>query len=363
MRLTDEQIGAKLHALREVPSERFAAELDAWAAEGFPSLKEIEEPGTTSMRPVRGAPRLFGFAINRPALAAAGCLLVVMIVGVSVAGYLGSRGGSDSGTNSVSPFLSAPSRPESTNQSAKGSVAASQPDATVVPVPQTSRPRDARSQVQERTAQIGLATDADKVQDAADGVLEVTDRYDGIVDSSNVHTGGSNGRASFELRIPTQHLQDAISDLSDLGRVTLLNQGTTNVTGSYVDAGKAYRDTRARVDSLLEDLTNAPSPSAAASVKQELVVAREQLDAARTALRALKQHVAYTPVSVGITAHGDGSWSIGDAAGDAVGVLEAIGGATLVALAVLVPLSALLALGWFGGRELRRRRRDGALDR
>src|SRR5689334_13171838 len=46
MRLTDEQIGAGLRELRELPSERFAAELDAWAAEGFPSLKQIDEPQT-----------------------------------------------------------------------------------------------------------------------------------------------------------------------------------------------------------------------------------------------------------------------------------------------------------------------------
>ena len=38
MRLTDEQIDAELSALRETPTERFAAELDAWTAEGFPSL-------------------------------------------------------------------------------------------------------------------------------------------------------------------------------------------------------------------------------------------------------------------------------------------------------------------------------------
>jgi hypothetical protein len=193
-------------------------------------------------------------------------------------------------------------------------------------------------------------------------VLEVTDRYDGIVDSSNVHSGGSNARASFELRIPTQHLQNAISDISDLGRVTLLDQASNNVTGSYVDAGKAYKDARARVDSLLEDLQNASSPSAADAIKQQLVVARQQLAAARAALRGIKGRVAYTPVSVEITAQGDGSWSIGDAANDAVGVLEAIGGAALVTLAVLVPLGALLALGWLGARELRRRRREAALN-
>src|SRR5215207_5364817 len=39
MRLTDEQIGAELRALRETPSEEFAATLDSRAAAGFPAAK------------------------------------------------------------------------------------------------------------------------------------------------------------------------------------------------------------------------------------------------------------------------------------------------------------------------------------
>jgi hypothetical protein len=360
MKLTDEQIGAELHALREPPSERFAAELDAWAAEGFPSLKQLEraDPAAASPRSRRG---LLGVIMRRPALSAlAGAAVVVLIVGVSVAGYLGSRNGGSSDAIKVEPFSSAPSNaPNELSGSARAVPKANVAGDVQL---QSARPRNDRQQVQERAAQLGLAADADKVQSTADGVLEVTDRYDGIVDSSSVHTGGSNGRASFELRIPTQHLQDAISDISDLGRVTLLDQSSNNVTGTYVDAGKAYRDARAKVNSLLGVLQSASSPSTAASIRQQLVMAREQLAAARAGLRGVKQRVAYTPLSVDITAQGDGSWSIGDAANDAVGVLEAIGGAALVTLAVLLPLGALLVLGWLGVREWRRRRREAALD-
>jgi hypothetical protein len=354
MRLTDDQLGAELTALRETPSESFAAELDAWAAEGFPSVKQLA--------PTR---RRFGLVMRRPVLAAAAAgLVVVAVIAVSVASYLHGNHGTDSGAEALSAGQqlsglrdqSLEVRPQS------GSAAAS----TVAPAPvrsPASRPRNDRLQVQERAAQLGLATDADKVQDAADGVVDVTGRYDGFVDSSNVHTGGSHGRASFELRIPSQHVQDALSDLSDLGRVTLLDQASNNVTGTYVDAGKAYRDARANVESLLADLNAASSPSEVASIKQQLVVAREQLAAARAGLRGLKQRVAYTPVTVEIAAQGDGSWSIGDAAHDAVNVLEALAGAALVALAVLVPLAALIALGWYGTRELNRRRREATLDR
>src|SRR6266545_1773053 len=338
MRLTDDQIGAGLHALRATPSERFAAELDAWAAEDFPTMKQLEPTG-----------RRFQFVRRRPVLAAvAGSLMVVGVVAVSVAAYLNANDvRTDSGGEPLGAVQDFSTKVESAPQAAAGTASNVAP----APLPPTgTRPRNGQQQVQARAAQLGLATDANELQDAADGVVDVTDRYDGFVDSSNVHTGGSHGRASFELRIPTQHLQDALSDFADLGRVTLLDQASNNVTGTYVDAGKAFRDARAKVDSLLEDLQHASSPSEAASIKQQLVIAREQLAAARTALRGLKQRVAYTPVSVDITAQGDGSWSIGDAADDAVGVLEAIAGAALITLAVLVPLAALIALGWYGAR-------------
>jgi hypothetical protein len=293
-----------------------------------------------------------------PALGVLAAITLAVVV-VAISNRNGGELQLSGGSGSVD--LAAPSDRGASSAGLQGAGTAV-PPTTPLP-PTSSRPRNNRPQVQERSAQLALATDADKLQDAADGVIDVTDRYDGIVDSSTVHAAGSNGHASFSLRIPTQHLNDALTDLSGLGRVTTRDTGSTNVTGAYVDAGKAYADARAKVDSLLEDLRNASSPSEAASIKQQLVVAREQLAAARAALRGIKGRVAYTPVSVEITAQGDGSWSIGDAADDAVNVLEAIGGAALIALAVLVPLAALLALGWLGARELSRRRREATLDR
>ena len=63
-----------------------------------------------------------------------------------------------------------------------------------------------------------------------------------------------------------------------------------------------------------------------------------------------------------VSAGDDSNWSLGDAADDAGSVLEAIGGALLVALAVLVPLAALGVAIWFGWVRLRRHRRDRILD-
>jgi hypothetical protein len=350
MKLTDEQIGAELRALRETPSEDFAARLDRRVAAGFPTPKKAR------------ADRELTWGRLLPALGVLAAIAVVVVV-ISNASKTELGSGELDGDGAIS--ATAPSKraaPALGTQSARSGVEAT-PDIATPPVPPTSRPRNGRPQVQELSASLGLSTDSDKLQQAADGVVQVTDQYDGFVDSSDVHVGGSNGRAAFSLRIPAVHLRDALDDLSDFGRVTLRNEGSSNVTGAYVDAGKSYRDASAKLDSLLEDLRSASSPAEAAAIRQQLVVARQQLAASRAALRGLKQRVAYAPVNVEIRADGDGTWSIGDAADDAVGVLEAIGGATLIALAVLVPLGALIAIGWLGTRELRRRQREAPLDR
>jgi hypothetical protein len=343
MRLTDEQIGAELRALRSEPDMSFADKLDRRARVGFPAPERKA-----------GNPAL-SWRVLTPVVAGLAAIAVVVVINSNSTEFE-----SNDALNSDSP-AQGPAAAQTRDLRKASPGIAGAPSVSPAP-PVGSRPRTGHPQVQELSASLGLSTDADEIQGAADGVVDVTDRYDGFVDSSDVHVGGSNGHAFFSLRIPATDLRNALDDLSGLGRVTTRDEGSANVTGAYVDAGKAYRDARAKVDSLLAQLRSASTPSEAAAIRQQLVPARQQLAAARAALRGVKGRVTYAPVSVQIRADGDGSWSIGDAAGDAGEILKAIAGGTLVTLAVVLPLAALLALGWLGTRELNRRRREAALD-
>jgi uncharacterized protein DUF4349 len=355
MRLTDEQIGAELLALRPTPRLAFAEELDRRAEAGFPT---VTRPSAGRKPARRGG---WGWKPLLPALAALAAIgIVVAVIGNSDNAQLLEKHGGGSGTDLVAPQQAPSTAAPKAGAGAAGTVEAAPP---FEPVPTNpTHPRNGRAQVQELSASLGLTTAESKVQEAADGVVDVTNRYDGFVDSSDVHVGGASGHAFFTLRIPAGHLREALDDLSGLGKVVSRDEGSSNVTGAYVDAGKGFRDARAKVDSLLVDLRNASSPSEAAAIRQQLVVARQQLAASRAALRGVKQRVTYAPVSVQIRAADDGSWSIGDAADDAVNVLQAIAGGALVTLAVALPLAVLLALGWLGARELQRRRREASLD-
>jgi hypothetical protein len=348
MRLTDEQIGAGLRALSPTPDQSFAATLDARVTAGFPAVRR------------KAKDRELTWGRLMPILAGLAAVAVVAVV----ISNTGNGGGTNNGapavqTGPVEVSGTAAQRNRDLQQVAGGGAASTLP----AQPPTAARPHNGQPQVQELSASLGLVTDPGNLQDAADSVVQVTNRYDGFVDSSSVHvTGGSDGHAAFSLRIPAAHLHDALTDLSALGRVTSRDEGSTNVTGAYTDAGKSYRDAQANVATLLDDLRNASSPAEASAIRQQLVVARAQLAASRSALRGIKQRVVYAPVSVEIAADGNSAWSIGSAADDAVNVLEAIAGAGLIALAVLVPLAALFALGWLGARELRRRRREATLD-
>lgn len=353
MRLTDEQIGAELRALRATPDPSFAATLDRRVIAGFPKATH------------RAGNRELPWKVLAPVLTGLAAIAVVAVVQSNSGGSDQLAGNSAESEKATRPLdgRAAGKQQVFGATGTAGSAISKSPAPTASLPPNGSRPRTGQPQIQELSAALGLTTDADKVQGAADGVVALTGQYHGFVDSSDVHIGGPDAHAFFQLRIPAAHLRDALDDLSGLGRVVSRDEGSANVTGAYVDAGKAFRQARARVGSLLAQLRIA-GPAEVPAIRQQLAIARQQLVAARKALRGIKQGVAYAPVTVQIRADGGGgSWSIGDAADDAGDVLKAIAGGTLVTLAVLVPLVALLALMWFGAGVYTRRRREATLDR
>jgi Domain of unknown function (DUF4349) len=375
MKLTDEQIGAELHALRETPSERFAAELDAWAAEGFPSADQIASRATKGTSR-RSQERWTGRIANRVRnlrhpvrLGLVGGAAVVFAIAVATTASLNDytsdlsddlsrpTGGGDSGA------LSGPA-PQEGRATEQAPIAA--PDVAVPPVPPvppTEKLKPGQERVQERSASMTLSTESGQVDDVADGVVEVTERYDGIVASSNVSTSNGKGRATFDLRIPSQNLQATLAELSDLADVTSRDEGVLDITAPFISAEERFDDAKAEVDALLDQLAEADSATEIASIREQLRSARGELAAARAELGGLKQRADFSRLSVTVTGDGDGDgWSIGDAAEDSVDVLEALGGAALVTLAVVIPLGGLALLAWFAATRLRQRRRESALD-
>ncbi len=220
----------------------------------------------------------------------------------------------------------------------------------------------------ERSAELALTTPRDQIEDVADGVIRVTDRHGGFVLSSSVSAGDkSDAGASLDLRIPSRQLQATIADLSELAHVRSRTQSSRDVTAQFSSPRRRLADALAERRGLLRQLAQADTPNETAAVRARLRAVNRRADRARTALRHLRERVAYSGVAVLVEpgaagGKGGGGWSLGDAAHDAVSVLGAVAGAAIVGLAVALPAGFVAFLGWLAYRAVVRRRREQALD-
>lgn len=359
-----------VQAVRPRPRASFVEELAARAAAGFP---RIESTPDTAQQPGKPAQTRFRFAralkARRIPLAfGTAASLLIVVTGLISSGVLAPETVEESASTDVAQEDVPSTAPRETLSREAGDAVQAEPLSAapargggVLPQVHTRR--------QDRDAAIVLATPRADIEEAADGVIQVTDRYQGFVLRSNV-TGGEEGRAgaALELRIPSEKLQPALRDLSELAHVRSRTQTTQDITARFVSARSRLNEATAERRALLRQLARASTPNEAASIRARLRIANRQITQARSNLRSLRNRVDFSSVSVAIEADesakaADGGWSPGDALDDAVGILKTTLGILLVSLAVLLPLTALGLVAWLVSSRFRTARRERALDR
>ena len=325
--------------VREVRAERpamapaFAARLDAMVDEARVSAPHAR-PRWLVWSPAAG-------------LAAAVVVAVVLVSG---------RGGSPA----------PPASPTAPVSSVAGGAAKSAAPSSAESDHAAAVPAPAPGRKVERNTQLALSTARDKVQGVADDVVATTQRFGGIVDSSQVSSSDTGASAYFALRIPTARLDEAVAALSRLAHVSSLQQGSTDITGAFVSVEARLRDARAERTALLKALAHATTTQEIDAIKLRLRDNRSQIALLKGDLNALRRRANLARVDVtvagnGGTSSGGGGWTPRDAAHDAVRVLEVAAGVLLVGLAAGVPLALVLAAAALAARGARRRRREGAL--
>ena len=308
-----------------------------------------------------------------PALGAAGCVLaaVVAVVVLSAGGGSNGSAGSSSGGASAPLATQEQSADAAKSSGSAGSESASSgksssaaPAAPAVPPNGSTSARQRRV---ERSTRLELTTT--DVQAAGDGVVRATQAAGGFVQSSQIATGDGHSTASFVLRVPTGRLDDALARLSRLGHVKSLQQSAEDITNAYNGASARLAEARAERSGLLRALSKATTAQEISSLRARIADNRRTLQRYERELAAVRNRADYATVGVEVTgvarkhaaAPGGGSWTPGDAAHDAVRVLEVSAGVALIALAVLVPLGLVGAAGGFAAVAVRRRRREAAL--
>jgi hypothetical protein len=354
----------------------FATSLDAQARQGFRAAAAGGTPSKPSRRRIV------------PLAAASAASLVIVVTVVLSSGVFSGGGGSEPkqvlpetpaaggrvfGQNgapeSAAPAGQRSARPKAVTDQAAPTASGGELKAQALNPGRTPKVLPhVRNRQNERAAALTLATPPDKVEDTADGVIEVTDRYEGFVLRSNVTGGDRTGAgATLELRIPSDRLQPALRDLSALAHVRSRTQSTQDITARFVATRSRLREAMTERRALLRQLIRATTPNEAASIRARLRLTNHQIAVARSNLRGLQNRVGFSKVAVTIEADvsassGGGAWTPGDALDDAVGVLGVAAGVALISLAVAVPLAAIALLFLVAYRRIVRERRDRALD-
>jgi hypothetical protein len=374
------EIALLLSADRPQVPPMFAQSLDARVAGRF--APDAAPP----RRRRRRIPK--GFWEASGALAAGVALIVGLVV------VVGGHGGSPSYSSfsSTSAAASAPAPSSSAGGSASsssasasgsaGSAAGSQKSAASAPAASSSQsstaaaptlqpPTSGRKVVQ--SAQLQLAAPPNRIDDVAQQVYDTIGGLGGIVLSSTVtQTGGTDGYAQFELSVPSGSLGQAMSRLSSLNNATVVSRtdATQDITDQYGAAQRALADARALRTSLLKQLAGATTTEQIDSLKAQIHDAEASISSDQATLNRLNHQVGFSQVSVQIDArrgvapvsHGSGGFGVGQAAHDAGRVLTVAAGVALIALAALTPIALVVALFWWTGTAVRRRRREQALD-
>jgi hypothetical protein len=384
-----EELVHDIRATAPEMSPGFAARLEHEVSEGFPTPRE---------QPSR---------VHRPGrrwllLPAAGSLAAVVVALVVVLG-----GGRDeptvAGPSSLGSAPSEQASPASGAPTEPGAAAepdaSTQPDASTAgrgaaqssqavapsgpaadlaaPAPTTSPAARSKaiapqaSRKVQRSASIALQTTDARFDATTDAVNTTVARFGGIVASSQIGASDeSGGEASFDLRIPTDRLDRALAALAKLGHVTERSQSLGDITSSFASAQERLTDARAERRGLLRALARATTQAQIDSLKAQLRSAGSRIAGLKGQLASLRRRADLATVSLTVRGGGDsggatgggGHWTPGDAAGDAVRVLEVLAGVTLIGLAVLLPAGLIGLAVALGLRLGRRRRREAALD-
>lgn len=374
---------ADLRAERASPPEQWALEMDAKAGAGF---------GSSRLRSLRGLRRHLPDQPRRLLLPAGALATALVVVGVGIS-TINDGGSSDQLSSQTAEQLAGePEGPATDAGGGNGAAEAARAQggaqsalADEQPFGPFSRESAADSsggalasgrnakrtapgkskRQQDRSAFLALKTTTDEVREVSDEAIQITESVGGVVLSSNLGEQGKRAQASLELSIPTRELDATLDRLTDLATVKSLNEASVDITRPFVSAEDQLKDARAERAKLLEALGNASTDTEVEALRAQLKDARRKISKAEAKFDNIARRARTSKVSLtieGAPAKDDGSWSLGEAADDALSALKVVAGVLLVSAAILAPVALIVAAITAIVLALRRRRRERALD-
>ena len=274
--------------------------------------------------------------------------LAALVLAAALAGCSASPGGGPSAT--FEPMLPAPDAQSAIDDSGMTSGAAT-PEMSL----DSTSPELPAERSVTRTASLQL--EVRDTREAAAEVARVAKALDGSIASQSLFTAGGTLAGDLTLLVPTMRLDEAMTDLSQIGKVHSEQRTEDDVTKVHVDLQarvSALTDSVARLTELLQ---SAETTGELIEAESALAERQQELDGLKAQLESLEGDVAQARIWVALSepsaipgggpqtfwdALSAGFASIGTVAAGAVVVLGFAAPwillAGLVALAIVVPI-------------------------
>ncbi len=206
-----------------------------------------------------------------------------------------------------------------------------------------------------------------KFQNAYDQALQIADRYDGYVVSSQSSAGDQAEAArtgTITVRVPVVSFSQAMRDAGALGNVKSRQVDSQDVTGQYVDLQARLKNAEAQEQALQDLLIRAKSVNEVLQVRQVLSSTQQEIEQLKGQLQYLKEHTSYATLSLSLFEAGapavvpaTAGWGLLQALEDGLRGFVSTLNTMIVGLGSMLPVLIVLGAGaWIVYRLTRPRR-------
>lgn len=148
---------------------------------------------------------------------------------------------------------------------------------------------------------VDLQVETEEFDVLLSNISQKTENLSGYIEQSYTYNGSSyygnsSRNASMTIRIPAEHLNDFLSEISEISNVISRNESVTDVTLQYVDMDSHKKALLAEQERLLELLEQAENIEDIISIESRLSDVRYQIESMESQLRTIDNQVSYSTI-------------------------------------------------------------------
>ncbi|HKW59969.1 MAG TPA: DUF4349 domain-containing protein [Candidatus Dormibacteraeota bacterium] len=218
-----------------------------------------------------------------------------------------------------------------------------------------------------RQAQIAISVDNGSFDAKLAAVRKLVEGHHGYIAGTDAQANPVSDQPAqirtgvINFMVPAAEFDEAIDDLSGVGKVQSEHISGTDVSAQYVDLRARLANAEAQRNAMLALLSQAKSINDIIAVQNQIGQITAQIEQLKGQIQYLDQNTSYSSVSVTLTEAGapaktqpSDSWGFATAVNDAAHNFVATINYVVTALGAVGPLLVLVLLGYLAWRARRR---------